>query len=156
MMNKRLSLFTTAMIIMFLQALLFQVSADSQEKPLSLYQRLGGYDSVAAVVDDWVGNMSNDPMFTKFRTGFSHDSMKRRRQLIVEYICQAAGGPCYYTGRTMKVGHAGLGITQSEWNAAKKHLASALDKFKVPKKEKEEVLTMISGLKTDIVEKSDN
>ena len=83
--------------------------------------------------------------------------MKRRRQLIVDYICQATGGPCFYTGRNMKVGHAGLGITQSEkWNAAVKHLASALDKFKVPQKEKDEVLAMISGLRTDIVEGSDN
>jgi hemoglobin len=155
-MKKKLSFLTTAIIIMFLQAMLLQVSADAQEKPVSLYQRLGGYDSVAAVVDDWVGNMSNDPMFTKLRTGFSLDSMKRRRQLIVEYICQVTGGPCFYTGRAMKVGHAGLGITQSEWNAAKKHLASALDKFKVPKKEKDEVLILISGLKTDIVEKSCN
>ena len=98
----------------------------------------------------------NDPVFTKFRTGFSLDSMKRRRQLIVDHICQATGGPCFYTGRSMKVVHTGLGITQSEWNAAVKHLASALDKFKVPQKEKDEVLTMISGLKTDIVEGSDN
>ena len=155
-MKKKLSLLTAVIIIMFLQAMLLQVPADAQEKPVSLYQRLGGYDSVAAVVDEWVGNMSNDPMFTKFRTGFSLDSMKRRRQLIVEYICQVTGGPCFYTGRSMKAGHAGLGITQSEWNAAKKHLASALDKFKVLQKEKDEVLIMISGLKTDIVEKSDN
>ena len=56
----------------------------------------------------------------------------------------------------MKVVHTGLGITQSEWNAAVKHLASALDKFKVPQKEKDEVLIMISGLRTDIVEGSDN
>jgi hemoglobin len=160
-MKKRLSIVTraatTALSILFLLALLLlNFTADAQEKPISLYQRLGGYDALVAVVDDWVGRMANDPLFTKFRTGFSLDSMKRRRQLIVDYICQGTGGPCFYTGRTVKVGHTGLGITRGEWNAAVKHLASALDKFKVPQKEKDEVLTMISGLKTDIVEKSDN
>lgn len=111
---------------------------------------------MAAVVDDWVGRMSNDPLFTKFRAGFSLDSMKRRRQLIVDFICQAAGGPCFYTGRSMKVGHAALGITQSEWNATVKHLTSALDKFKIAQKEKDEVLALIADLKRDIVERPGN
>jgi len=154
-MNKRVSVLTTAIITIFLQVLLIQVLAAAQEKPVSLYQRLGGYDAVAAVVDDWLGRMSNDPSFTKFRTGYSHDTMKRRRQLTVNYICQATGGPCFYAGRNMKAGHTGLGITESEWEAALKHLASALDKFKVPQKEKDEVLAMISGLKMDIVETAD-
>ena len=61
-----------------------------------------------------------------------------------------------HMGRNMKVAHTGLGVKESEWNAVLKHLASALDKFKVPQKEKGEVLTMISGLKLDIVEKADN
>jgi hemoglobin len=125
----------------------------AQEKPPSLYQRLGGYDAIAAVVDDFLGRLRQDPMFTKFRTGYSDDSMKRRRQLTVDYLCQAAGGPCFYTGRTMKVTHAGLSITASEWETTVKHLAAALDRFKVPPKEKNEVLNLIGGLKKDIVEK---
>lgn len=156
MMKKRLSLLTIAIISVLLQVLLIQVLAGAQDKPVSLYQRLGGYDAVAAVVDDWLGRMGHDPLFAKFRAGYSLDTMKRRRQLTVNYICQATGGPCFYGGRTMKVGHTGLGITGSEWNAAVKHLASALDKFKVPQKEKDEVLTMISGLKMDMVEKAGN
>jgi hemoglobin len=154
MMKTRWSVLTTVIIGVFLQVLLLQVMAAAQEKPISLYQRLGGYDAVAALVDDWLGRMSQDPMFSKFRTSSSLDTMKRRRQLTVDYICQATGGPCFYLGRNMKVGHVGLGITESEWNAAVKHLTSTLDKFKVPQKEKDEVLAMISGLKMDIVEKA--
>lgn len=154
-MKKKSSRLATATFIIVFQVLFLTVLAGAQEKPLSLYQRLGGYDAVAAVVDDWVGRMSNDLLFTKFRAGFSLDSLKRRRQLIVEFICQAAGGPCFYTGRSMKVGHAGLGITQGEWDGAMKHLASALDKFRIPQKEKDELLALISGLKADIVERSE-
>jgi len=153
-MEKRLSVVGVAIITVFLLPLLLPIPAAAQAKPPSLYQRLGGYDKVAAVVDDWLARMRQDPKFTKFRIGYSQDTMKRRRQLTVDYFCQAAGGPCFYTGRDMKLGHAGLGITGSEWQAAMKHLAAALDKFKVPPKEKEEVLKLIVGVKPDIVEKS--
>ncbi|VVB95854.1 Uncharacterised protein [uncultured archaeon] len=56
-------------------------------------------------------------------------------------------------GRDMKTAHAGLGITEKEWEANMKYIADALDKSKVPEKEKEEVLTIVEGLKRDIIEK---
>lgn len=153
-MNKRLPALIGALFIVFLPALSLPITAAAQEKPISLYQRLGGYDAVAALVDDWLGRLRNDPVFTKFGPGYSQDSMKRRRQLTVDYLCEAAGGPCFYRGRSMKVGHAGLGITGSEWNGAMKHLGAALDKLKIAPKEKEEVLKLFSGLKMEIVEKA--
>ena len=119
----------------------------------SLYQRLGGYDAVAAVVDDFIGRLVSDPRFEKFFAGFSVDSRKRIRQHIVDQFCAAAKGPCVYTGRDMKTTHGGLGITEDDWNAAAKHLVESLDKFKVPAKEKNELLAFVSSLKKDIVEK---
>jgi hemoglobin len=73
--------------------------------------------------------------------------------LVVDQLCAVTGGPCVYIGRDMKGVHAGLGITEKDWMAAVGHLTSTLDKFKVPSAGKGEVLTAISGLKTDIVEK---
>ena len=53
----------------------------------------------------------------------------------------------------MKTTHKGLGITEADWEAAAKHLAASLDKFKVPEKEKKELLAFVTSLKSDIVEK---
>ena len=118
----------------------------------SLYHRLGGYDAVAAVLDDFMGKMGNDPQLKRFFTGMSPEGGRRTRQLIVDFVCEAAGGPCYYTGRTMKVTHDGMGFTDADWNLAAGYLAATLDNFKVPAKEKNEVLTMVSDLKGDMVE----
>ncbi len=63
------------------------------------------------------------------------------------------GGPCVYVGRDMKTSHAGLGITEKDWDASVKLLVATLDKFSVPPKEKDEVLGAVGGLKKDIVEK---
>jgi hemoglobin len=122
----------------------------AQSQP-SLYHRLGGYDVIAAVTDDFVGRLATDPQLNRFFTGLSVDSQKKLRQHVVDFLCNATGGPCLYTGRDMKTAHTGLGITETDWDSSVKHLVATLDKFKVPEKEKNEVLGAISGLKGDIV-----
>lgn len=119
----------------------------------SLYKRLGGYDAIAAVTDDFLGRLAADPQTKRFFAGHSTDSLKQIRQHIVDFLCQATGGPCAYHGRDMKTAHAGLGITEEDWNATVKDLTATLDKFKVPDKERGEVLGAVSQLKSDIVGK---
>lgn len=123
------------------------------KKEKSLYQRLGGYDALAAVTDDFIGRLAGDQRFAKFFGGFSDDSKKKIRQHLLDQLCVATGGPCIYLGRDMKTTHGGLGITEADWNAGVAHLSDSLDKFKVPRKEKGEVLTFVGTLKKDIVEK---
>jgi len=124
----------------------------AQEKK-SLYARLGGYDAIAAVVDDFVGRLVADKRLTKFFVGHSEDSLKRIRMHVIDQLCAAAGGPCNYTGRDMKTSHHGLGITGDDWDASAKHLVESLDKFNVPKTEKDELLAIITTLRKDIVDK---
>jgi len=117
----------------------------------SLYHRLGGYDAIAAVTDDFIARLVGDAQLKRFFGGLSVDSEKRLRQHVVDFLCHATGGPCLYTGRDMKTAHTGLNITEDDWNASVKDLIATLDKFKVADKEKNEVLGAISGLKSDIV-----
>ena len=119
----------------------------------SLYKRLGGYDAIAAVVDEFIGRLSADKQLNRFLVGLSDNSKGRLRQLVVEQICQATGGPCVYIGRDTKTAHKGLGITGSDWDLSVQHLVAALETFKVPQKEKDELLAIVSSLKADTVEK---
>ena len=127
--------------------------AQTPMHPPSLYQRLGGYDALAAVTDDFLGRLLTDSLLKRFFVGHGTDSQKRIRQLIVDQLCAVTGGPCIYVGRSMKDAHAGMGITQGDWDATVRHLVATLTKFNVPQKEKDEVLAAISGLKGDIVER---
>ena len=127
--------------------------AGPTQETKSLYQRLGGYDAIAAVVDEFITRLATDPRFQRFFSGFSNDSKKRLRQHILDQFCAAAGGPCVYTGREMKTAHTGLKISEDDWNAAAKHLVAALDKYKVPDAEKNELLAFVVSQKKDIVEK---
>ncbi|MEK7833505.1 MAG: group 1 truncated hemoglobin [Acidobacteriota bacterium] len=142
---KKASFVFAAMIL-----LITSLAVSAQHK--SLYQRLGGYDALAAVTDEFIGRLASDKELGRFFVGASDDSKKRIRQLVLDQLCAATGGPCVYIGRDMKTAHKGLKITEKDWDASVKHLTATLDKFKVAKKEKEEVLGAIGSLKKDIVE----
>lgn len=130
----------------------FASNASAQTAP-TLYKRLGGYDAIAAVTDDFIARFAADKQLSHFLAGLSTDSQKRLRQHVVDQLCEATGGPCIYTGRTMKTSHTGLAITESDWQATVNHLVATLEKFNVPEKEKGELLSIVSSLKGDIVEK---
>ena len=132
-------------------AALTVLPAKAQDK--TLYQRLGGYDAIAAVSDEFIGRLANDDQEKRFFIGFSTDSKKRIRQHLVDQLCNATGGPCVYTGRDMKTSHAGAGISKADWDHSVKILIEVLNKFKVPDKEQKELFALLGPLEKDIVEK---
>jgi hemoglobin len=91
--------------------------AQSTDKP-SLYKRLGGYDAIAAVTDDFIGRLAADPDLGQFFKAHSTASLQRIRQFVVDQLCAATGGPCVYVGQPMKTVDAGLGITDAQWKKA--------------------------------------
>lgn len=143
---------TTLLAVVALVLLAAAPLAAHENAQASLYKRLGGYDAIAAVVDDFIGRLATDPELGRFFVGHSTDSLKKIRQLVVDQICEATGGPCYYTGRSMKESHAGMKITAAQWDKGVQHLTATLDKLKVGAKEKQEVLAAVGSLRNDIVQ----
>ena len=127
-------------------------SSERKASGKSLYQRLGGYDVIAAVVDDLFAEMRADPQLARLSAGRGLDSRNRSRQLTVDQLCALAGGPCIYIGRDMKTAHAGLAITGKEWDTTIRYLEEALDRYKVQRREKEEFVALFERYRGDIVE----
>ena len=120
----------------------------------SLYERLGGYDAIAAVTDEFLGRVMGDPELSGYWVGHSDDTKRKERQLIVDFLVEATGGPTYYTGRDMNTSHMGLGISESEYDKLMEHCVATLDSFEVPEKEKNEVCAFLNGLRPEIVLKA--
>lgn len=116
----------------------------------SLYDRLGGKTAITAVVDDFVGRVAAD---NRINGKFTNANIPRLKSMLVDQICQASGGPCTYTGRDMKSTHAGMGVSSSDFDALVGDLVATLNKFKVPEREKNELLGALGPMKGDIVEK---
>ncbi len=116
------------------------------EKPL--FERLGGLDAIKAVVGEFLTNVAADD---KIKARFANANLEGLRGKLVDQICQATGGPCKYSGLDMKAAHAGMKVTEDEFGALVGDLVKALDKFKVPDKEKGELLGALGAMKPDIV-----
>ena len=155
-MNIRRLLKKLLSVSVFVCAVFFSANnalAQPETKEKSLYQRLGGYDAIAAVSDDFIDRLGKGKRLGRFVVGLSEDSKKKLRQHLVDFLCNATVGPCLYLGRDMKTVHKGLGIDEDDWKEGVDALVATLEKFKVPEKEKNEVLAAVSSLKGDIVEK---
>ena len=115
----------------------------------TLYDRLGGKDAITAVVDSFVAIVGKDNRINK---KFARSDVGRVKSMIVDQVCNATGGPCTYTGRSMKDAHRNMGVTEGEFNALVEDLTASLNAYNVGKPEQDELLNALGTMKGDIVE----
>ena len=115
-----------------------------------LYDRLGGLPAITAVVDKTIDSAARDPRTSRSFKGIKLQGVK---ESVVAQLCEATGGPCKYEGATMRKAHQDLDITAAEFDAFAQQLVATLDEFKVPQREKDELLHMLAPMKGDIVTK---
>lgn len=114
----------------------------------SLYARLGGKEAIVAVTDEFIDRVAAD---ARIKHRFFNTDIPKLKTLLVEFVCMATGGPCKYTGQDMETSHAGMELVDEEFTALVEDLAGALDKFKVPAREKGELLGALGPLQPQIV-----
>jgi len=114
----------------------------------TLYQRLGGVDAIRAVVNDFLARVTADPRIGAFFAGLDEADLKAK---LTDQICQATGGPCRYTGKSMREAHAQLNVTNADFDALVEDLKASLDHFGVGAREQSELLGALGGMRKDIV-----
>ena len=124
---------------------------DTMKQPAtaaSLYDRLGGKDNIAKVVEEFVTIVVADPRISVF---FKNADAANLKKQLVDQICEASGGPCKYAGKDMKTAHTGMNVKGEHFDALVEDLVKALDNFKVPEQEESELLGALGPLKSEIV-----
>lgn len=116
--------------------------------PETLYERLGSLPGIEMVVEDFVANVAADPRINAF---FANSNPHKLKRWLSEFLCANSGGPCRYTGRPMKAGHQDMAIREADFTALVEDLVRALEKHRVPAREREELLTLLGGLRGEIV-----
>jgi hemoglobin len=120
----------------------------------TLYDRLGGVYNIAVVIDDLIDRVMTDARLNANpRVDEAHHRVSPAgfKYYVTELLCEAAGGPQKYSGRTMGDSHRHLMITDEEWAAFMDDLQKALDKFEVPQPEQDEVTAIVESTKEAIV-----
>src|SRR5580698_5976353 len=116
----------------------------------SLYERLGGQPTVAAIAADVIDDAASDP---KLKRSFAKVDLARVKKLLAEQICQVTGGGCQYTGDSMHDVHAGLGITEAEFYGLVAVLRTSMRRHGVGLRERNELLRILAPMKRDVVER---
>jgi hemoglobin len=125
-------------------------SAAEPAKPKTLFDRLGGVAAITAVVDEFVNRTTTDP---RIKERFFNTDAAALKKYLADFVCSATGGTCTYTGRDMATAHAGMDLVDDEFNALVEDLKGALDKFKVPAAEQNDLLGALAAMKPQIVAK---
>lgn len=142
---------TMSLLALVLVAVSPNMPAKAQTGEPSLYERVGGYDVLAAFVDDFMVRFDEDPELVPYLGGINAAAGARIRQHFVDYMCAISGGPCLYNGRAMPTAHDGLRIASSHFEAVMAHMKDALDAQDVAIRERDELLAMLQTLKSQIV-----
>src|ERR1700685_3336105 len=114
-----------------------------------LYVRLGGAAGVAAIAGTLIDRVSADPLLGR---SFKDSKLERIKQLLAEQICDLSGGPCRYTGDSMKEVHAGHHISEAEFYGMVDTLRGILKQQHVSLSATNELLRLLAPMKRDIVE----
>ena len=115
----------------------------------TLYARLGGETGVAAIADRLVDRVAADPL-----TGptFQDTRLERIKRSLAEQLCDLSGGPCRYTGDSMKDVHQGLHISQAQFYRLVETLRGVLQERGVDPGSTNELLRLLAPMKRDVVE----
>ncbi len=136
-----------------------QGSTPTAASSKSLYERVGGQKKITEIVDDFVPRALKDSRvnFTRKGTALEFapttENLDKLKRHMVQFLCVQSGGPQKYEGKDMKHSHAGMGITNAQFDALAVDLSKAMHKCKVAPKDEEDLLTEIEKTRADIVEK---
>lgn len=114
----------------------------------SLYDSVGGKPVIAKVVDDFVGHVMADP---RIDFQFAKTNIRHLKAMLNDQLCAVLGGPCKYEGETMKNAHAGMNVTNAQFNALAEDLYLALEQNGVPYKTQNAIMAVLAPMQRDIV-----
>lgn len=143
-MKKTTLLFVSSLFI----TVLCTSSCQTVSSGTTLYEQLGGEAGVAHIVDNFITEISFDPVIFKH---FEESDQQRFRTKLIEQVCEISNGPCRYTGDSMQDTHKKMHITESEFNRTVDLLINAMNKAKVPHTAQNRLLARLKELRQDII-----
>jgi hemoglobin len=127
-------------------------AADAAPAP-SLYDRLGGKDGVAGIIDSLIANVQADKVVSRAFAKTKGPKLDHFKQMLADQICEAAGGKCQYAGKNMKDAHKGMGISDAQFAAFVTDLKLALAEKQVGEADQNALVSKLEAMQDDVVEK---
>lgn len=139
---------TTPAVAAVLALVLGGCASTPATAPGTLYERLGGEAGIAAITEGMLARSADDP---RIREDFAEADIVNLYERLVEHLCALTGGPCTYGGRDMRAAHAGLELTEADFNALVENLVDAMTERGVPIAAQNELLAILAPMRGDVI-----
>lgn len=126
-------------------------SPDMDQENGTLYDRMGGAEGVASMVDEFYGRVLSDPILKPHFEGVPMDRLTKMQE---EFFSSAMGGPIVYTGRPLSQVHAHLEISQKEFQQFTEHLIATLEEKGVSQQEILDLISKVNLSADEIIDRS--
>jgi hemoglobin len=129
------------------------VHADENPAPadpslLPVFEQFGGKPGLDALMEDFMIKLIED---SRTREYFAEADQKHIKEMLSEQFCVILGGPCTYTGKSMKEAHAKLAINRGGFNALVEDLQLAMDMHKIPFRAQNKLLARLAPMHREVV-----
>ena len=114
----------------------------------SLYERLGGADTVSKLVDKFYDRVLDDPELAPF---FTKTNVRKLRTMQREFFSVALGGPVTYFGKPLAYAHRGRGIERRHFQKFTDHMLATLEEYGLDERDVHDVIDRINMYSSDIL-----
>lgn len=118
------------------------------EKPKTLYEKFGGHEGIGKVVEKFYEHVLADNTVSHF---FKNTNMTKQKVHQTNFVSLCLGGPNKYEGRNMREAHAGMKLTDKEFNAIATHLSNTLKSFGVSNEDIDATLKIVETTRKDVL-----
>ncbi|OYV37782.1 MAG: globin [Thiomonas sp. 20-64-5] len=123
-------------------------NAQAQSTSPTLYEQLGGKEAITKVVHDMILNVAADNRINHF---FAKTNIPHLQMELVTQVCEGTGGPCKYTGLSMRQAHKGMHLNTADFNALVEDLQKSMDSNHVPLGLQNQLLAILAPMQPDVV-----
>lgn len=129
-------------------ATMFGCSSANNHRSVSVYEQIGGADKVEEIVDNFIAEIEYSPEIFPY---FEKTDVRRFREKLIEHVCMLTSGPCDYTGDSMEQVHAGMNITEHDFNLGVDLFINAMEKAGIEHRLQNKVIATMAPTRSEII-----
>ncbi len=125
-----------------------QLNQSASSQPVSLYQKMGGEAALNQLVDQFMLGIARDPDILPY---FAKTNVTHFRESFITHLCALSDGPCVYEGDSMYDIHAGMNITEADFNRVVEILITAMENVGIAYRLQNQLLARMAPLRDSII-----
>jgi hemoglobin len=122
-----------------------------EEIAMSLYEEIGGKQSIRTALDRFYDKVMDDRRVSRFFDGLDVQRIKDKQ---TAFLSMAFGGPAHYDGRDLRTAHGravSQGLGEAEYEVFMGHFRSTLEELGIPDPKIRQIMDIAATGRDDVL-----